>query len=142
MSSPSSAAPSQRPKRSYVAWIVGLAVLAGGGAWYVYQGRAPSEQSPGAGAAAGPRGGGPRGDRPVPVTLATIGTGEVRVTVPALGTVVPRNLVTVRSRVDGPLLAVKFVEGQPVKAGEVLALIDPEPFRAALEQARGQLARE
>jgi multidrug efflux system membrane fusion protein len=78
----------------------------------------------------------------VPVTLATIATGEVRVTVPALGTVVPRNLVTVRSRVDGPLLAVKFVEGQPVKAGEVLALIDPEPFRAALEQARGQLARD
>lgn len=142
MSSPSSAAPSQRPKRSYLAWIVGLAVLAGGGAWYVYQGRAPSGQGPGAGEAAGPRGGGPRGDRPVPVTVATLAQGDVRVTVPALGTVVPRNLVTVRSRVDGPLLAVKFVEGQSVKAGEVLALIDPEPFRAALEQARGQLARD
>ena len=139
MSSPSSAASPQSPKRSYLPWIVGLAVLAGGGTWYAYRGGA--EEGRGT-EAAGPRGGGPRGDRPVPVTLATIGTGEVRVTVPALGTVVPRNLVTVRSRVDGPLLTLKFVEGQPVKAGEVLALIDPEPFRAALEQARGQLARD
>jgi multidrug efflux system membrane fusion protein len=140
MSSPSSAAPSQRPKRSYLPWIVGLAVLAGGGTWYAYRGGAPTEGS--STATAGPRGGGPRGERPVPVTVATIVTGDIRVTVPALGSVVPRNLVTVRSRVDGPLLAVKFVEGQPVKAGEVLALIDPEPFRAALEQARGQLARD
>ena len=140
MSSPSSAAPSQRPKRSYLPWIVGLAVLAGGGTWYAYRGGAPTAGS--STEAAGPRGGGPRGERPVPVTVATIVTGDIRVTVPALGSVVPRNLVTVRSRVDGPLLAVKFVEGQPVKAGEVLALIDPEPFRAALEQARGQLARD
>ena len=140
MSSPSSAASSQRPKRSYLPWIVGLAVLAGGGTWYAYRGGAPTAGS--STEAAGPRGGGPRGERPVPVTVATIVTGDIRVTVPALGSVVPRNLVTVRSRVDGPLLAVKFVEGQPVKAGEVLALIDPEPFRAALEQARGQLARD
>lgn len=83
-----------------------------------------------------------RGERPVPVTLQTLGTGEVRVTVPALGNVVPRNLVTVRSRVDGPLLEVRFTEGQAVKAGDLLARIDPEPFKAALEQARGQLARD
>ena len=74
--------------------------------------------------------------------LATIATGDIRVVVPALGSVVPRNQVTVRTRVDGPLLAVKFVEGQPVKAGEVLALIDPEPFKATLAQARGTLARD
>ena len=87
-------------------------------------------------------GGGGRGDRPTPVTLATIASGDIRVVVPALGSVVPRNQVTVRTRVDGPLLAVKFVEGQPVKAGEVLALIDPEPFKATLAQARGTLARD
>jgi len=97
----------------------------------------------GAKSAEGRRGGpGGRGDKPTPVTLASVATSDIRVTVPALGSVVPRNQVTVRSRVDGPLLAVKFTEGQPVKAGEVLALIDPEPFKAALEQARGTLARD
>ena len=82
------------------------------------------------------------GDRPTPVTLATIGTADIRVQVPAIGTVVPRNQAVVRARVDGPLLEVAFTEGKPVAAGEVLARIDPEPFKAALAQARGQLARD
>lgn len=120
---------------------MGLALAAGGG-YYVYRGGAPGD-SGSAKEAAGPRGGpGMRGERPVPVTLEPLTTGQVRVTVPALGNVVPRNLVTVRSRVDGPLLEVRFTEGQAVKAGDLLARIDPEPFKAALEQARGQLARD
>lgn len=120
---------------------MGLALAAGGG-YYAYRGGAPGDSGAGK-EVAGPRGGpGMRGERPVPVTLATLATGEVRVTVPALGNVVPRNLVTVRSRVDGPLLEVRFTEGQAVKAGDLLARIDPEPFKAALEQARGQLARD
>ncbi len=142
MSSPSSAAPSQRAKPSYLPLILGLIVAAGLGAYYLYRGDAPADGKTGGPEAAGARGNGPRGERPVPVTVASLATGDVRVSVPALGSVVPRNLAIVRSRVDGPLLAVKFVEGQPVKAGEVLAQIDPEPFRAALEQARGQLARD
>ncbi len=120
---------------------MGLALAAGGG-YYAYRGGAPGDSGAGK-EVAGPRGGpGMRGERSVPVTLATLATGEVRVTVPALGNVVPRNLVTVRSRVDGPLLEVRFTEGQAVKAGDLLARIDPEPFKAALEQARGQLARD
>ncbi len=142
MSSPSSAAPSQRAKSSYLPWVLGLLVVAGVGAYYLNRGDAPAEGKASGPEAAGARGNGPRGERPVPVTVATLSTGDVRVSVPALGSVVPRNLAIVRSRVDGPLLAVKFVEGQPVKAGEVLAQIGPEPFRAALEQARGQLARD
>lgn len=120
---------------------MGLALAAGGG-YYAYRGGAPGDSGAGK-EVAGPRGGpGMRGERSVPVTLATLATGEVRVTVPALGNVVPRNLVTVRSRLDGPLLEVRFTEGQAVKAGDLLASIDPEPFKAALEQARGQLARD
>lgn len=120
---------------------MGLALATGGG-YYAYRGGAPGEGGGGK-EAAGMRGGpGMRGERPVPVTLETLGTGELRVTVPALGNVVPRNLVTVRSRVDGPLLEVRFTEGQAVKAGDLIARIDPEPFKAALEQARGQLARD
>ncbi|KAB2967179.1 MdtA/MuxA family multidrug efflux RND transporter periplasmic adaptor subunit [Zoogloea sp.] len=142
MSSPSPASASPAPKRNRLwPWIVGLALAAGGG-YYAYRGGAPDDSGAGK-EAAGQRGGaGMRGERPVPVTLETLGTGEVRVTVPALGNVVPRNLVTVRSRVDGPLLEVRFTEGQAVKAGDLIARIDPEPFKAALDQARGQLARD
>jgi multidrug efflux system membrane fusion protein len=65
---------------------------------------------------------------------------DVRLT--ALGTVVPRNSVVVRTRIDGPLLRVLFKEGEVVKKGQLLAEIDPAPLKAALEQAEGQLARD
>lgn len=144
MSTPQAAAPSPRSRSSLLPWLVILVLLIGAGAWYFNRGGGPDEAGK-SGKERGARGGGwggPQGEKPVPVTVATLGTGDLRVSVPALGSVVPRNLVTVRSRVDGPLLAVKFVEGQMVKSGEVLAEIDPEPFRAALAQARGQLARD
>ena len=148
MSSPapsSSASPIPKKRRLWP-WAMALALLAAGG-WYASQrGEPPGGEGNGHGngksAAGRPGGPGGRGDRPTPVTLATIGTADIRVQVPAIGTVVPRNQVTVRARVDGPLLEVAFTEGKPVAAGEVLARIDPEPFKAALAQARGQLARD
>ncbi|MDD2670552.1 biotin/lipoyl-binding protein, partial [Zoogloea sp.] len=139
MSSPSASAPSSSlspKKRRLWPWLLSIAVI-GGGAWYATHRPAPDAGPEGKqanGARGGPNG---RGDRPTPVTLAEIKPGDIRVTLPALGNVVPRNQVTVRSRVDGQLLALKFTEGQPVKAGELLAQIDPEPFKATLEQARG-----
>lgn len=138
-SSPAASTPAPR-KRRWWPYLIGLAVL-GGGAWYAVH-RTSSETSasqPADGRRGGPGG---RGDRPIPVTIETITIRDVRVLVPAIGNVVPRNQVVVRSRVDGPLLALKFSEGQPVKAGEVLAQIDPEPFKATLAQARGTLARD
>ena len=140
---PSPSADSARRKRRRVwPYLVGLAVLGAGG-WYATHRPAPEGEG-GARPAESRRGGpgGPRGDRPIPVTLEAVATRDVRVVVPALGSVVPRNQVVVRTRVDGPLLEVAFTEGQAVAAGAVLARIDPEPFKAALAQAQGQLARD
>lgn len=58
-----------------------------------------------------------------------------------LGTVTAANTVTLRSRVDGDLMAIHFKEGQEVKAGQLLAEIDPRPYEVALMQAEGQLAK-
>lgn len=95
------------------------------------------------------RGGGPGGagrfaggGGPVPVRAAVASTGAVDVTVDALGTVTALNTATIHSRVDGPLIKVPFHEGQRVKAGDLLAQIDPSTFEASLAQAEGQLAKD
>ncbi len=79
---------------------------------------------------------------PQPVAVATIGTGDIRVVVNALGTVTPIATVTVKSRVNGQFLAVGFKEGQTVKKGDFLAQIDPRPFEAAKAQLEGQLVHD
>ena len=68
--------------------------------------------------------------------------GEMDVLVTALGTVTARETVTVRSRVGGAIEKLHFHEGQQVAAGQLLADIDPRPFKVALAQAQGQLARD
>lgn len=80
--------------------------------------------------------------RPVPVVAVAVQRGDIDVIINALGTVAARNTVTVKPRVDGQLQRVAFQEGQVVKAGEVLAEIDPRTFQAQLEQANGQLVRD
>lgn len=59
-----------------------------------------------------------------------------------LGTVTPSGDVLVKSRVDGQLLKLHFQDGQRVKAGDLLAEIDPRPFQAALGQAQGTLEKD
>ena len=78
---------------------------------------------------------------PVPVRLTEVRSGDFAVELKALGTVTALNTVNVRSRVDGELVKVLFEEGQRVKAGDVLAQIDPRPYQVALQQAEGTLAQ-
>jgi RND family efflux transporter MFP subunit len=83
---------------------------------------------------------------PVPVATpakspAATGPENVQGGLDALGTVTAYT-VTVRPRVDGLLMAVTFKEGDVVKAGQVLATIDPGPYQIQLDQAEGQLARD
>ena len=80
--------------------------------------------------------------RPTAVTTAAARRGDVRIYVTALGSVLPLNTVTVRSRVDGELMAVHFKEGDLVQGGDLLAEIDRRPFEVQLTQAEGQLAKD
>ncbi len=79
---------------------------------------------------------------PVPVGIAKVAQGDIDVTLNALGTVVPLATVTVKPQVGGQLVKINFDEGQTVRAGQVLAEIDPRPYQATLDQAQGQLARD
>lgn len=77
-----------------------------------------------------------------PVGVARIARGDIRLTLRALGAVTPLATVTVTTQINGLLMSVGFKEGQLVKKGQLLALIDPRPYEVALEQDEAQLARD
>lgn len=111
-------------------------------AWWFWP--ASSSTEPGTTAPGGPGGAGQGGrfggfGMPVPVRVATVERGDFPVELKALGTVSAASTVNVRSRVGGELVKVLFEEGQKVEAGELLAVIDPRPYQAALQQAEGAL---
>ncbi|HWE22973.1 MAG TPA: efflux RND transporter periplasmic adaptor subunit [Myxococcales bacterium] len=80
--------------------------------------------------------------RPIPVVTGVVQQRDLPIYLDGLGTVIAAKTVTVRPQVDGRLDAVLFREGQVVHRGDVLAQIDPRPFRVQLEQAEGALARD
>jgi multidrug efflux system membrane fusion protein len=101
-------------------------------AWYVVHQPAKSEpsQAPSASVPA------------VPVTAGLAETKNIPVYLTGLGTVQAFNTVVVKVRVDGQLDKVAFTEGQDIKAGDLLAQIDPRPFQAALDQAKAVKAKD
>jgi multidrug efflux system membrane fusion protein len=122
-------------------WLL-LLVIVGGGYWY-YRGRNSQADAAAAGGK-GPGGAamGAPGSFVVPVVVATATKGDLPVFLNGLGNVTAFNTVTVRSRVDGQIVKINFVEGQNVTAGQALVEIDPRPFQVQLEQAEGQLAKD
>ncbi len=128
-----------QPKRSYVKrpwiWFI-LLCLVVGGAFAVWK----KQQLP-ASPASG-KSGNKASSLPTPVFVAPARLGDLNLYLTGLGSVTPLNNVTVRSRVDGQLMAVHFREGQNVTKGSLLAVIDPRPFQVQLTQADGQMARD
>src|SRR5712691_1387571 len=83
------------------------------------------------------RSGNPEG--PIPVLAAEARIADVPVYLDGVGTTRALNMVTVHSQVDGTLVSVNFREGQDVKAGDVLARIDPTTYRALVAQLEAQV---
>ncbi len=83
----------------------------------------------------------PTAARVVPVATATVRQRDMNLYLNGLGTVTAFKTVTVRSRVEGELIRVRFTEGTTVQEGDVLAEIDPRAFEVQRDQAEGQLAR-
>ncbi len=113
--------------------IVGV-VLIGGGAWFLHHAKVQN--------AASTRATFNFRNNAVAVSVATVKTGDIVVRIPGLGTVTPLTTVTVRAQVNGIMQLVNFKEGQMVKKGDLLAVIDPRPFEATLAQAKATLARD
>ncbi|QIO28974.1 MdtA/MuxA family multidrug efflux RND transporter periplasmic adaptor subunit [Serratia marcescens] len=125
-----------------------IAIIVAVLAWRHFSAAQPTAgTTPGAHQAAGKTGagraaGGRRSAPMSPVQAATATQQTVPRYLSGLGTATAANTVTVTSRVDGQLMAIHFTEGQQVKAGDLLAEIDPRPFQVQLTQAQGQLAKD
>jgi multidrug efflux system membrane fusion protein len=112
---------------------LGLAVVVGAG-WYISQNGTTSTPAARQGRfAAGAA---------TPVGIAAAAKGEIPVIVRALGTVTPLNTVNVKTQITGQLIKVEFKEGQMVKQGDLLAVVDPRPYDVALQQAIGTMQKD
>ena len=147
---PASPAASQAPlprgpgrKARIVGSLVALLVLAAIGAlaWHLTH-RQPATAGGASGRGPGGGFGGGAGGPATTVGVAAARRADIPVYLEALGTVTPMASVTVRPQVSGVLQKVLFREGQQVRAGEPLAVIDPRPFELALQQATGQRLRD
>jgi membrane fusion protein, multidrug efflux system len=103
--------------------------------WSCHRGAASSAAQNSAGTGGGRRGGGAGAGGVVPVVAGKVEQKDVPIYLDGLGTVQAFNTVTVHTRVDGTLDKVLFTEGQDVKTGDLLAVIDPRPYQSALDQA-------
>lgn len=78
----------------------------------------------------------------IPVKVSTVRQESFPIYLTSLGTVQGFNTVQVKTRVDGEIVKIAFVEGQTVKEGDILAQIDPRPFQAALDAAKAKKVQD
>jgi multidrug efflux system membrane fusion protein len=136
--------------RTVIVVVVAVLALILGGIWWLRHPVAPGGAGgfggPGAPGgrpgAAGRPGGGFGQNGPVSVGVATVTRGDISLSINALGTVTPLATVTIKAQVGGQLVRFNFTEGQMVKAGQVLAEIDPRPYQAARDLVAAQLLRD
>jgi multidrug efflux system membrane fusion protein len=124
-----------RRLRPILVIVTGIALILGV-VWYMNRGEQMNVRGGGGGRGRGGRGG---FNGPLPVLVQAAAKGDIDIYLDGLGTVTPLANVTVRTQISGQLMQVNFQEGQMVKKGDILAVIDPRPYAVALEQAQGQL---
>ncbi|HEU5352697.1 MAG TPA: efflux RND transporter periplasmic adaptor subunit [Terracidiphilus sp.] len=126
-----------RPRNPWVRVVVYLVLagLLGLVGWRIYQNKQKASDAKTKQAAA-------LMNRPVPVQVTPVEQKPMPIYLTALGTVTPNMSVTVKARVGGQLLPVRFVEGQEVRKGQTILQIDPSSYKAALDQAKGTLAHD
>jgi membrane fusion protein, multidrug efflux system len=144
-SQPSEAPPldkaSPPERKSKAGQRFGLLVLLAGAAaagWWYYGPQQQQAQAP----APGQRGRFNPNAAAMPVVIAPAATGDIDITLNALGTVTSLATVTIKSQISGYLVNVAYQEGQVVKKGDLLAEIDDRPYKLALQNAQGALARD
>ncbi|WP_459176253.1 MdtA/MuxA family multidrug efflux RND transporter periplasmic adaptor subunit [Ewingella americana] len=131
------------PLRFLIILLVLIITALGIGYFYVSHPNSHSIKADTPNATNAARPGGGRRNMPLPPVQAAMATEKsVPQYLSGLGTVTASNTVTLRSRVDGQLMALHFTEGQQVKTGDLLAEIDPRPYQVVLAQALGQLNKD
>ena len=132
------AAPHQtKPRRRRRLWLWLLVLLLLGLGGYFLWSKITAKQAADAAAKAAAK-----GPPPIPVVAATSHKGDIGVYYSGLGAITPLAMVTLRTRVDGQLMSVRYREGDTVHQGDLLVEIDDGPYQAALTQAEGQLIRD
>ena len=126
-----------RPARSRT-WIVLLVLAVGAGVGWYFR----TDWVPKISVLFGSKAPAPKMERVVPVVTATAATRDMDIFLNGLGTVTALKTATIRSRVDGEVIAVPFEEGEIVEKGTLVAEIDSRPFVVMRDQAAGQLARD
>jgi multidrug efflux system membrane fusion protein len=117
-------------KRFFLVVTVALAVIIGLASWRTHQKHARDAAKDA------------QKEALVPVMTARATTADVPEFVDGIGTVQPLATVNIRPMVDGPLVSVRFHEGQDVHQGDVLAQIDPRTYQATYDQAVAKKAQD